>query len=164
MKQTAFWREKNGECKPCLKYSVPIFVEWLYKMQHWRLAVRCINYSWHYASEGFYLPLTIFPPPREMFYCIAWTTLFVELADPPQMNILAAAGARATLHLVHPDGGVAFLEHRITRSPKVTVSSLVFHPKHCSILFCKLQHLATFVFWYIFWNIVQWNVHRVSSR
>jgi len=27
MKQTAFWREMNGECTPCLKYSVPIFVE-----------------------------------------------------------------------------------------------------------------------------------------
>jgi len=27
MKQTAFWREKNGENIPCLKYSVPIFVE-----------------------------------------------------------------------------------------------------------------------------------------
>ena len=96
--------------------------------------------------KGFYLPMIfIFSPPREMFYCIAWTTLFVELADPPQLNILAAAGARATLHLLHPDGGVAFLEHRITRSQKVTVSSLVFHPKHCSVLFCKLQHLATFV-------------------
>ena len=27
MKQTAFWRENNGEYIPCLKYSVPIFVE-----------------------------------------------------------------------------------------------------------------------------------------
>jgi len=27
MKQTAFWREKNGEYIPRLKYSVPIFVE-----------------------------------------------------------------------------------------------------------------------------------------
>jgi len=27
MKQTAFWREKNREYIPCLKYSVPIFVE-----------------------------------------------------------------------------------------------------------------------------------------
>ena len=27
MKQTAFEREKNGEYTPCLKYSVPIFVE-----------------------------------------------------------------------------------------------------------------------------------------
>ena len=27
MKQTAFGRGKNGEYIPCLKYSVPIFVE-----------------------------------------------------------------------------------------------------------------------------------------
>jgi hypothetical protein len=27
MKQTAFWREKNGECAACLKYSVRIFVD-----------------------------------------------------------------------------------------------------------------------------------------
>ena len=33
MKQTAFWREKNGECRAGLKYSVPTFVEKIYKMQ-----------------------------------------------------------------------------------------------------------------------------------
>ena len=33
MKQTAFWREKNGEYRAYLKYSVPIFVEQIYKMQ-----------------------------------------------------------------------------------------------------------------------------------
>ena len=27
VKQTALWRGKNGEYIPCLKYSVPIFVE-----------------------------------------------------------------------------------------------------------------------------------------
>jgi len=26
-KKTEFWRGKNGEYTPCLKYSVPIFVE-----------------------------------------------------------------------------------------------------------------------------------------
>ena len=33
MKQTAFWRGKNGEYIPCLKYSLPIFVEEIYKIQ-----------------------------------------------------------------------------------------------------------------------------------
>jgi hypothetical protein len=33
MKQTAFWRGKNGECAACLKYSARISVEWIYKMQ-----------------------------------------------------------------------------------------------------------------------------------
>jgi len=32
MKQTAFWKGKNVEYIPCLKYSVPIFVEQIYKM------------------------------------------------------------------------------------------------------------------------------------
>jgi len=39
-----FEERKNREYTPCLKYSVPIFVE--YKMQLWRLAVRYVNYSW----------------------------------------------------------------------------------------------------------------------
>ena len=33
MKQTAFCREKNGEYRACLKYSVPIFVEQIRKMR-----------------------------------------------------------------------------------------------------------------------------------
>ena len=33
MKQTAFWREKTGEYRACLKFSVPVFVEQIYKMQ-----------------------------------------------------------------------------------------------------------------------------------
>ena len=41
MKQSASWRErkKNGECAACLKYSVSIFVEKIFKMQ--RLEVSC---------------------------------------------------------------------------------------------------------------------------
>jgi hypothetical protein len=45
MKQTAFKRKKKGEYIPCLKYSVPVFVEKIYKLQLWRLAVRYVNYS-----------------------------------------------------------------------------------------------------------------------
>ena len=33
MKQTAFLRGKNGEYRACLKYSVPVFVEYMYKTQ-----------------------------------------------------------------------------------------------------------------------------------
>jgi hypothetical protein len=47
MKQTAFWRGKNGECAACLKYSVRIFVEQIYKMQRLEVsgAVRPIQGS-----------------------------------------------------------------------------------------------------------------------
>ena len=43
MKQTAFWRGKNGEYRACLKYSVPTFVEYI-KCNVWRLAVRYDSY------------------------------------------------------------------------------------------------------------------------
>jgi hypothetical protein len=33
MKLTAFLREKSGDCAACLKYSVRIFVEQIFKMQ-----------------------------------------------------------------------------------------------------------------------------------
>ena len=47
MKQNAFWREKNGEYRACLKYSVPTFVEEIYKMQRLEVsgAVRLIYRS-----------------------------------------------------------------------------------------------------------------------
>ena len=33
MKQSAFLRGRNGEYIPCLKYSVFVFVEYIYKME-----------------------------------------------------------------------------------------------------------------------------------
>jgi len=33
MKQTELWRGNNGEYTPCLKSSVPIFVEKIYKIK-----------------------------------------------------------------------------------------------------------------------------------
>jgi len=47
MKQTAFEEKKNGEYIPCLKYSVPIFVEKIYKMPRLEVsgAVRPLYWS-----------------------------------------------------------------------------------------------------------------------
>jgi len=45
MKQTSFLRGKNGEYVPRLKFWEPIIVEYIYKIQLWRLAVRYVNYS-----------------------------------------------------------------------------------------------------------------------
>ena len=39
MKQTAFSRKKNGEYRACLKYSVPVFVEYIYIYKMQRLEV-----------------------------------------------------------------------------------------------------------------------------
>jgi FOG: WD40 repeat len=76
---------------------------------------------------------------REMFYTIAWTTLINVLESRPQINILACGGARGTIHLIHPSEGVAFLEQRVVKSSRVSVSSLLFHPKRSGILFCGLS-------------------------
>jgi len=40
MKQTEFWREKDGEYTPCLKYSVPICT---YGAEVWQISNREIN-------------------------------------------------------------------------------------------------------------------------
>ncbi|PSN47611.1 Leucine-rich repeat and WD repeat-containing protein 1 [Blattella germanica] len=66
---------------------------------------------------------------RELFYCVAWTTL-------PHANILVAGGARGTLHFLDPNEGIALLEQRVVQSCHVTISSLLFHPKQNNILFC----------------------------
>jgi hypothetical protein len=46
MKQTAFWRETNVGYAACLKYSVRIFVEEIFKMQRLKVsgAVRHIRH------------------------------------------------------------------------------------------------------------------------
>ena len=55
VKQTAFWREKNGEYRACLKYSVPIFVEYI-KCNVWRLAVRYDPYMVRRQTVNKHLP------------------------------------------------------------------------------------------------------------
>ena len=40
-----FEEEKNREYTPRLKCSEPLFVEQIYKIQLWRLAVRYVNYT-----------------------------------------------------------------------------------------------------------------------
>jgi hypothetical protein len=70
MKQTAFWRGKNREYIPCLKYSVPIFVEEICKMQRlqvsgavrplqWSLGVKRLRTGTIYKSENVRLPLRL---------------------------------------------------------------------------------------------------------
>ena len=51
-----FEQKKNGEYIPFLKYSVPIFVEIIYKMQLQRLVVRYVNYRGRLASKGWTRP------------------------------------------------------------------------------------------------------------
>ena len=75
MKQTAFWREKNGEYRACLKYSVPTFVEQIYKMQRLEVsgAVRLI-----YRSLGVLLNDSVLLTAPSLFvasFCSGWVVL-----------------------------------------------------------------------------------------
>jgi hypothetical protein len=51
MKQTAFWRKKNGECAACLKCSVRIFVDEIYKMQSLEVS-GAVGHIYIYMSLG----------------------------------------------------------------------------------------------------------------
>jgi len=67
MKQTAFWREKNGEYIPCLKYSVPIFVEQIYKNVNntGTKYVRIMRQTafWREKKNGVYIPCLKYSVP-----------------------------------------------------------------------------------------------------
>lgn len=49
-------------------------------------------------------------------------------------NILAAAGAQCTLHLLHPSHQVCFFEEKIKMPHKVSISSVQFHPLARTVL------------------------------
>ena len=56
-KKVALWNkghfeEKNGECAACLKYSVLIFAEKIYKMQHLEGSDTPVLYVGHRVLKG----------------------------------------------------------------------------------------------------------------
>ena len=70
-----FGEKKIGECIPCLKYSVPIFVELIYKMRRLEVsgAVRPL-----YGSLGVKgLNLSVFVMLTERFFSEVRTEMFV---------------------------------------------------------------------------------------
>ena len=66
MKKTAFWREKNGEYITCLKYSVPVFVEQIYKMKRLEVSGAVRPLEWSLGVKGLTLE-----PYRPAQACIA---------------------------------------------------------------------------------------------
>lgn len=74
----------------------------------------------HYSSNS-----------QEEFYTVAWSTVNMvenEGGKKLQSNILAAAGSRCTVHLLHPSRHECFLQEKIKKPSSVSISSLVFHP------------------------------------
>lgn len=74
--------------------------------------------------------------PREEFYSVSWSTLFMKDTNKKTVasNILAAAGALCTLHLLHPSHQVCFFEEKIKMPRNVTISSVQFHPLARTVL------------------------------
>uniref|UniRef100_A0A1B6DMD0 Leucine-rich repeat and WD repeat-containing protein 1 WD domain-containing protein n=1 Tax=Clastoptera arizonana TaxID=38151 RepID=A0A1B6DMD0_9HEMI len=77
---------------------------------------------------------------REMFYTLAWTSV-------AQMTVLATAGVRNTIHLIHPAANVVFLQHLLKENRnKSHINFLLFHPISKNILFCGSSNGEILVF------------------
>ncbi|XP_037783932.1 leucine-rich repeat and WD repeat-containing protein 1-like [Penaeus monodon] len=73
----------------------------------------------------------------ENLYALTWSTLSLDEFGLKRMNILAAAGARSTVLLIHPDAGVCYQMFRtVPNKAAAVVCSLLFYPKKATWLFC----------------------------
>ncbi|XP_071536280.1 leucine-rich repeat and WD repeat-containing protein 1-like isoform X2 [Panulirus ornatus] len=73
----------------------------------------------------------------ENLYAQVWSTLILDDLGLRTMNILAAAGARSTVLLIHPEAGVCYQMFRtVPNKAAAVVCALLFHPKKATWLFC----------------------------
>ncbi|XP_076130420.1 leucine-rich repeat and WD repeat-containing protein 1 [Alosa pseudoharengus] len=72
--------------------------------------------------------------PGEEFFSLAWSTLLMSLKNsmPRHCSILAAAGKRGAVKLIHPRANLAFGEFRASRR---AISIICFSPQQSSYLF-----------------------------
>ena len=74
---------------------------------------------------------------NEDFYTLSWSTLFMKIDGKKiKSNVLAAAGAKCTVHLFHPEKQICFLEEKIRMPKGTSISSLQFHPLARNVLCC----------------------------
>ncbi|KAG0694202.1 Leucine-rich repeat and WD repeat-containing protein 1 [Chionoecetes opilio] len=73
----------------------------------------------------------------ENLYAQVWSTLPLDDLGLKTINVLAAAGARSTVLLIHPDAGVCYQMFRtVPNKAAAVVCALLFHPKKATWLFC----------------------------
>ena len=115
MKQTAFWREKNGEYRACLKYSVPIFVEEIYKMKRLEVsgAVRPI-----YGSLGVKRLRSIYKLAVLLLLSLSVIYVFFYFSMPRNLLIRKSFVERLTKNIL-----LIFI---VILSPKQTQASCLF--------------------------------------
>ncbi|XP_039612549.1 leucine-rich repeat and WD repeat-containing protein 1 [Polypterus senegalus] len=85
--------------------------------------------------------------PSEGFFTVAWTTLTMVTKNGKRrlLNVLAAAGTRGIVKLIHPRANLAYGEFKASKKP---VSALVFSPVQEAFLFT-----ATYEKKIILWDI-----------
>ncbi len=68
---------------------------------------------------------------------MAWTTLEINNGDQTQkVNVLAAAGTRGSIKLLHTEQLMCYAEIKGERKAR-PINSLQFHPTEPTWLFCK---------------------------
>ncbi|KAG2459107.1 LRWD1 protein, partial [Polypterus senegalus] len=74
--------------------------------------------------------------PSEGFFTVAWTTLTMVTKNGKRrlLNVLAAAGTRGIVKLIHPRANLAYGEFKASKKP---VSALVFSPVQEAFLFSE---------------------------
>ncbi|XP_064082369.1 leucine-rich repeat and WD repeat-containing protein 1-like [Macrobrachium nipponense] len=73
----------------------------------------------------------------ENLYALAWSAVPLDSVGLKKLNILAAAGTKSTVLLIHPDAGVCYQMFRtVPTKAAAVVCSLLFHPKKATWLFC----------------------------
>ncbi|XP_050692825.1 leucine-rich repeat and WD repeat-containing protein 1-like isoform X1 [Eriocheir sinensis] len=83
------------------------------------------------------LPSTARATAGENLYAQVWSTLPLDDLGLKTMNVLAAAGARSTVLLIHPDAGICYQMFRtVPNKAAAVICALLFHPKKATWLFC----------------------------
>ncbi|XP_038074326.1 leucine-rich repeat and WD repeat-containing protein 1-like [Patiria miniata] len=84
---------------------------------------------------------------KEEFYCVSWTTIPMELEEgnASNVNILAVAGTRGSVKLLHTNQLLCYSEIKGDRRPR-PINSLLFHPEHSTWLLCGSEDI-------IIWDI-----------
>ena len=72
------------------------------------------------------------------FYCVAWTTLEINNGEETKKwNILAAAGTRGSVKLLHTEQLMCYAEIKGDHRRARPINSLLFHPVEKTWLFCE---------------------------
>ncbi|XP_033627098.1 leucine-rich repeat and WD repeat-containing protein 1-like [Asterias rubens] len=84
---------------------------------------------------------------KEEFYCVAWTTIPMEADEEgaEKCNILAVAGTRGSVKLLHTSQLLCYSEIKGDRRPR-PINSLLFHPVNSTWLMCGSEDI-------IIWDI-----------